>query len=250
MLRYFLFMSGLLSISATCQADSIRIAVASNFSAAIRQLVEQYQSGTSHKIQLTFGSSGKHYAQIIHGAPFDIFFAADSKRPELLETSGVGIKNSRFTYAYGRLALWSTDKSRIDKKGLVLQKATFRHLAIANPKLAPYGAAAMDVLDYLKLKESLQSRLIYGENISQVYQFVASKNAELGFIAYSQLKQVNSSEPGSFWLVPESMHRPIEQQAIQLTNNDIATDFIRFVKSAQGQKIIRSFGYNLRIKVP
>ena len=252
MLRYSLILSGLFLVCGHSQADSIRIAVASNFSAAIKQLVKQYQAKSSHKIELSFSSTGKHYAQIRHGAPFDIFFAADSKRPELLESSGIGIKDSRFTYAYGRLALWSMDKTRVDKNGLILQQANFRHLSIANPKLAPYGAAAMDVLHNLKLTQKLSSKLVYGENISQAYQFIASRNVELGFIAYSQLKQGRTGQTGSgagsgsYWLVPESMHRPIEQQAIQLSDNNVADDFIRFVKSNDGQNIIRTFGYSLK----
>jgi molybdate transport system substrate-binding protein len=212
----------------------------------MKELVKQYQMTSSDEILLSFGSTGKHFAQIHHGAPFDIFFAADSKRPELLESSDTGIKGSRFTYAYGHLALWSTDINKVDNNGLVLQQANFRHLAIANPKLAPYGIAAMDVLQHLRLKDKILPKLVYGENISQTYQFIVSENVELGFIAYSQLKQRNNGEQGSYWLVPESMHRPIEQQAIQLKQNSIADDFLRFVKSNDGQKIIRQFGYSLK----
>ena len=247
--RFFLILSGVFLIFGGCQADTIRIAVASNFSAAIKELVKQYQVGSPHEIKLSVASTGKHFAQIQHGAPFDIFFAADSKRPEILELSGIGIKNSRFTYAYGRLVLWSQATTKVDDKGLILQQADFKRLAIANPKLAPYGAAAMDVLKHFKLNEKLRSKLVYGENISQAYHLVSSKNVELGFIAYSQLRQTTNgkTKPGhaSYWLVPESMHRPIEQQAIQLRKNNVVDDFIRFVKSHDGQNIIRSFGYSL-----
>lgn len=227
------------------RADSIQIAVASNFSATMKALVKQFETISSNEIKLSFGSTGKHYAQIHHGAPFDLFFAADSKRPELLESSGLGIKGSRFTYAYGRLALWSSDVHKIDNQGLVLQQANFQHLALANPKLAPYGSAAMDVLQHLTIKQKILPKLVYGENISQVYQFIVSENVALGFIAYSQLTQASNGQKGSYWLVPESMHRPIEQQAIQLKQNKVADNFLQFVKSNEGQKIIRQFGYSL-----
>jgi len=241
LLCQFLFLS-LFTFSA--QADSARIAVASNFAPTIKKLASAYQTNSGHQIQLAFGSTGKHYAQIHHGAPFDAFFAADVRRAQLLEDEGKAIPGSRFTYAIGQLALWSSNPDMI-RDDSILDSNAFRHLALANPKLAPYGLAAREFMQATGRAEKLKPRLIFGENISQTYQFVASGNAKLGFIAWSQLKRPGHKIRGSWWLIPKNSYTPITQQALLLNNNPAARGFLNFVQSPQGRAIIQSFGYLL-----
>lgn len=226
-------------------ADEIRVAVASNFAGTMQQIAGRFEARTGHKVTLAFGSTGKHYAQIKNGAPFDAFFAADVKRPELLEREGVALPASRFTYAVGKLVLWSAQPGYVDAQGEVLNKGEFRHLALANPKLAPYGKAAEQVLQARGLGESLQGRLVRGENIGQAFQFVRSGNAELGFVAYSQIKNPDVPVSGSFWVVPQPLYTPIEQQAVLLKEGKVARAFLTFVKSEESLEIIHSFGYDI-----
>ena len=227
-------------LSAFAGAESIRLAVASNFSVAINDLIQKFEQSSGHQLTIALGSTGKHYAQIHHGAPFDIFFAADSKRPLLLEKEGVAIDNSRFTYALGRLVLWSAMSDYVDQQGLVLEQEPFKHLAIANPHVAPYGRAAQETLMNLALWESLSGRLVRGENISQTLQFVATGNAELGLIALSQLQQLQG---GSHWLVPLSLHQPIEQQAVLLRDSIASRSFVTYIRSDAAKRIIQQHGY-------
>ena len=225
-------------------ADEIRVAVASNFTAAIKHISERFQKDTGHTITLIFGSTGKHYAQIKNGAPFDAFFAADVKRPALLEQEGVAVPGSRFTYAVGKIILWSPQPGLVDTEANVLKKSDFHHLAIANPKLAPYGQAAREVLQAYGVWEQLQDRLVRGENIEQCYQFVESGNAELGFVAYAQLKRPDHPLAGSMWIVPQALYTPIEQQAVLLKDHEAARAFMAFAKSARARKIIQDLGYD------
>lgn len=228
------------------RAEEIRIAVASNFSDAFRDLVHLYHQRSEHKVVPVFGSTGKHYAQIHNGAPFHAFFAADSKRPGLLEQEGAIQPGSRFTYAIGTLVLWSPDTDIVDDQGEILQQIDrFRYLAMANPKLAPYGRAAQQVLQQQDAWQSLQGRMVRGENIGQTYQFVKTGNAELGFVAYSQIHKPGQAADGSFWLPPRSSYSPIEQQAVLLQDHPVAIEFLAFVRSEQGQKIISDYGYAL-----
>jgi molybdate transport system substrate-binding protein len=206
-------------------------------------LVERFEKESGHTVLVSSGSTGGHYAQIKNGAPFDAFFAADTERPRLLETEGLAVPGSRFLYAVGRVALWSARADYIDADGNVLETGGFRHLAIANPELAPYGAAARDVLTARGLWDGIQSRLVMGQDIGQAYSFVQTGNAELGFVAWSQLKQPNGVIAGSYWLVPESLHRPIEQEAVLLRDVPAARALVEFVKSAEAREIIRSYGY-------
>ena len=224
-------------------AAEIRVAVASNFAAAARSIVERFEAATDHEVTLAFGSTGKHYAQIENGAPFDAFLAADIRRPELLEVEGLALPGSRFTYAVGKLLLWSHEPGYVDSEGEVLERGVFRHLAIANPKLAPYGKAAQEVLQARGLWEELGGRLVRGENIGQTFQFVSSGNAELGFVAYSQVKRPRQPIEGSYWEVPEALYAPIEQQAVLLRENQAARAFLSFVRGDEAVKIIRDFGY-------
>jgi len=232
-------------------AEELRVAVASNFYSTIKAIAEQFELKTAdssdqqHKVILIPGSSGKHYAQIINGAPFDIFFSADTERARLLEQSERAESGTRFTYALGKLILWSSMDNYVDLKGDVLKSKDFRYLAIANPKLAPYGKAAEEVLKSLNIWTDLGGRIVRGENIAQTFQFVSSGNAKLGFVAYSQIKSLDLSISGSFWEVPQSIYSPIEQQAVLLRDSALAREFLSFVKSDESLSIIYESGYGL-----
>jgi molybdate transport system substrate-binding protein len=233
----------LLANMGTTLADTINIAVASNFADPIKELTARYTARSGQRINLVFGSTGKHYAQIRNGAPFAAFFAADAHRPELLEQEGVAVPGSRFTYALGRIVLWSPQAGLVDSQGKVLEGQAFRHLAIANPRLAPYGKAAEQFLENRGLWEGLQGRLVRGENIGQTYQFIRSGNAELGLVAYSQVKSPGHPAEGSLWEVPPTEYDPIAQQAVLLQDHPVARAFLDYVKSPEAVAIIRGFGY-------
>jgi molybdate transport system substrate-binding protein len=223
-------------------ADRLRIAVASNFSSTMQTLASQFEQQSGHEIDLIFGSSGKLYAQIINGAPFDAFFSADVLRAEKLEQEGRIQPGSRFIYAYGQLVLWSPDPALIDPDLAVLSNPNFYHLAIANPRLAPYGLAAQQTLQKLTVWAPLQSYIVRGENIGQTYQFIQSGNAELGFVALSQL-QSDDLKHGSYWQVPEDLYAPIEQQAVQLSAKPPVRDFMTYVQTPDSKSLIQQSGY-------
>lgn len=225
-------------------AAELRVAAASNFTRAMTAIARVFEQNTQHRVLLSFGSTGKHYAQIRNGAPFDAFFAADARRPELLEQEGLAIPGSRFTYALGKVVLWSPQVDYVDKDGEILALGQFRHLAIANPRLAPYGVAAQQILQARGLWDELSQRLVRGENMGQAFQFVKSGNAELGFVAWSQLLLPGHPVEGSYWDVPQSLYRPIEQQAVLLKDNDAARAFISFMRSEEIIKIIQEHGYD------
>jgi molybdate transport system substrate-binding protein len=227
------------------EAGELHIAVAANFIAPLTEISAAFEDATDHRIVLIPGSTGKHYAQIINGAPFDVFFSADTEHPTLLDNAGLAIHGSRYTYALGRLVLWSPQRDFIQAGGDVLTTDNFRYIAIANPRLAPYGKAAREMLQKIHQWERLKTKLVQGENISQAFQFVYSGNAELGFIAHSQLIALTHDKPGSSWLVPENMHAPIAQQAIQLTDSGIARLFLDYAKLPEAQQIILKYGYDL-----
>jgi len=231
-------------------ADEIKIAVASNFYPTMKELVKHFESitlnsDTTNNIVLISGSSGKHYAQILNGAPFDLFFSADKLRPNMLEKEDVFNNQSRFTYALGKLALWSSFNEYVDSDGQVLYTDDFRFLAIANPKIAPYGVASKETLTSMNLWQDMEEKLVRGENIAQTFQFAKSGNAKLGFVSYSQILSLNSSSEGSYWLVPQSMYQPIEQQAILLKDSSLGKDFLSFIKSNEALDIIKRNGYDL-----
>ncbi len=232
-------------LSGHALADNLRVAVASNFSGAIKQISRQFEADTNHKVVLIIGATGKHYAQIINSAPFDIFLAADVKRPKRLEQEGIALANTRFTYAIGKLVLWSPKSELIDKEGKVLDGSDFRFLAVANPKLAPYGKGAQQILQGRGLWKSLRKQIVRGENISQTFQFVKSGNAELGFVAYSQIKAPDHSIEGSYWEIPQSLYDPIKQQAVLLKDTKAAREFLDFMKDDKALKIIKGFGYGV-----
>lgn len=225
------------------RAAEIRVAVASNFTDAARQIARRFEAESGHRAVLVFGSTGKHYAQILNGAPFDAFLAADVHRPELLETAGIAVPGSRFTYAVGRIVLWSRQPGYVDPAGKVLESGDFRHLALANPQLAPYGRAAREVLEARGLWARFEGRMVRGETIGQAYQFVYSGNAELGFVAYAQIVRPGAPPEGSWWEVPQELYAPIEQQAVLLTEDAAARAFIEFVRSEAAREIIRAHGY-------
>jgi molybdate transport system substrate-binding protein len=230
-------------------ADEVRVAVASNFYPAMKEIALQYElkkskTSENHKIVLIPGSSGRHYAQIMNGAPFDLFFSADKVRPILLEKKGISENGSRFTYALGKLVLWSSLDGFVEKEERLYHK-DLRFIAIANPKIAPYGVAAKEALISINLWEGMKSKLIRGENIAQTFQFVNSGNAKLGFVSYSQLMNPNYPVGGSFWMVPQSLYKPIEQQAVLLRESLLGKDFLSFMRTDQSLKIISKFGYDL-----
>jgi molybdate transport system substrate-binding protein len=231
------------ALSMPVHADQTRVAVATNFVTTMAELVAAFEAVSEHTVVVSAGSTGAHYAQIKNGAPFELFFAADVERPKLLEDEGVAVQGSRFTYAIGRIALWSPRPGFVDADGRVLETASFRHIAIANPDLAPYGAAAREVLERRGLWEALRGRIVQGQDIGQTYSFVYTGSAELGFVAYSQLVRGDTPVEGSVWLVPEELHTPIEQQAVLLKDAPAARAFLDFVKSADARAIIRRFGY-------
>ena len=229
----------------TTHAAEVIVAVASNFTNPAKDIAMGFEQQTGHKAKLVFGSSGRIFAQISHGAPFDIFLSADSMKPAALVAQGMTLPHSRFTYAIGALALWSPKTDYVKAGGDVLKDSEFKRLAIANPKLAPYGIAAREVLQSLALYKTLSPKLVRGENIAQTYQFVATGNAELGFIARSQLPK---GKTGSVWIIPDSLHKPIRQDAVILKsaeNNQAALAFANFLRSEWAKELIKRHGYKL-----
>ena len=223
-------------------------AVAANFTAPVQQIVELFQKETGHTVKLSFGSSGKFYSQIKEGAPFDVFLAADEKNPKLLEQEGLAVSDSRFVYALGKLVLWSATPGFVDDKGAVLSKGSYNKIAYADPKLAPYGLAAQETLQKMSLWDKVQGKLVTGESITQTYQFAATGNADLAFIALAQVTKDGKVSEGSWWIVPADMYNPIKQSAVQLSaarDRAAAQAFMTFLKSEKAIAIIRSFGYAL-----
>ena len=235
-----------LLVSGMACADEVQVAVAANFTAPMQKIAAEFEKDTGHKVQLAFGSTGKFYAQIKNGAPFEILLAADDTTPEKLEKEGVGVANTRFTYAIGKLVLWSSRPGFVDEKGEVLKKGDFKHVSIANPKLAPYGQAAIETLTALKLLDAIQPKFVQGENISQTHQFIATGNAELGFIALSQVMKDGKIAEGSAWVVPSSLHQPIRQDAVLLENGKgkaAPAALMKYLAGDKARAVIKSFGY-------
>jgi len=237
-----LFLAGL----PPARAETVHVAVAANFQVPMKIIAESFEKTSGHEVRISSGSTGKFYAQIKNGAPFDVFFAADVETPARLEKENAIVPGSRFTYAIGTLVLWSAKKDVVDSKGEILQKPSWRHLAIASPKLAPYGLAAKETLEKRGLWDAIQPRLVQGENIAQTYQFAATGNAELGFVALSQVYRDGRIQSGSAWIVPAADHSPIRQDAVILNrgrDNAAAAALMAYLKTGPGLNIIRSFGY-------
>ena len=239
---FWLLLSGGI-LGAERENEAIQIAVASNFLLPMRMLADEFELQTGTEVILSSGSSGKLYAQIKNGAPYQLFFSADQLKPQALEADGLAEEFSRYTYALGKLALVRAPHVVHDPKEVLLD-GRFKRLAIANPRAAPYGQAAVEVLEALNISEELVELLIRGENISQAYQFVSSGNVELGFVALSQVL----AKTGSYWLVPEDLYSPIRQDMVMLKgakDSQAAKSFSEWIKSEEAREIIRSFGYGL-----
>lgn len=229
------------------RAEQVMVAVASNFTAPMQEIEQAFEATTPHELTLVIGSSGKIYAQIQHGAPYDVFLSADQDKPQRLEDKGLAVKGSRFTYAQGTLALWHYGN---ENPHTLLMENRYQHIAVANPKLAPYGLAAKETLEALGLANQAQSKQVTGENITQAWQFTASGNAELGLVALSQLvsNTENKHKKGQFWLVPQSLYSPVYQDAVLLTDasdNPAAKAFMRFLKSDKAREIMEGYGYGV-----
>jgi molybdate transport system substrate-binding protein len=229
-------------------SEEVQVAVAANFTGPMQIIATEFEKDTGHKAQLVFGATGKFYAQIRNGAPFGILLAADEQTPVRLVQEGAAVSGSQFTYAIGKLVLWSTKPGLVDDEGAVLSKPSFAHLAYSNPKLAPYGAAAVEAMNALGVFETLQPKLVQGENIAQAYQFVLSGNAELGFVALSQVLKDGKIAQGSAWVLPQRLYSPIRQVAVILDkgkDNAAAKSLMAYLRSDKAKATIREYGYDL-----
>lgn len=229
-------------------ADEAQVAVAANFAEPIKAIAAVLEKTTGHKLKITLGATGKLYAQITNGAPFDVLLAANTDTPVALEKDGLAQPGSRFTYATGKLVLWSADAAKVDAKGDVLKNGNFRKLAYAAPKIAPYGAAAVQVMEALGLQAALAPKLVQGESIGQTFTFVFTGNAELGFVAMSQVLEGGQLKSGSMWVIPQNLYRPIQQDAVLLkhgASNPAAQALMTLLKSSNIKDLIRSYGYAL-----
>ncbi|KTB54975.1 molybdate ABC transporter substrate-binding protein [Pseudomonas viridiflava ICMP 13104] len=235
-------------VTSSAFADEVQVAVAANFTAPIQAIAKDFEKDTGHTLVAAFGATGQIYTQIKNGAPFEVFLSADDTTPAKLEQEGDTVKGSRFTYAIGTLALWSAKEGYVDSKGDVLKANQYQHLSIANPKTAPYGLAATQVLSKLGLTEATKAKIVEGQSITQAYQFVSTGNAELGFVALSQVYKDGKLTSGSAWIVPDSLHDPIKQDAVILTkgkDNAAAKALVEYLKGPKAAAIIKSFGYQL-----
>ena len=234
-------------IGISAYADDVSVAVAANFTAPMQKIAVDFEKETGHKVAASFGATGKFYAQIKNGAPFEVLLSADDETPTKLVNEKAAVAGSQFTYAVGKLVLWSANATLVDATGEVLKKGNFAHLSVASPKLAPYGAAAVEVMKGLGVYDALLPKVVQGENISQAYQFVSTGNAELGFVALSQVLKDGKIE-GSSWVVPASLHQPIRQDAVILDSGKgkpAAVAFLNFLKGEKAKEVIKSFGYSV-----
>jgi molybdate transport system substrate-binding protein len=240
-------------LCANAKAEEVTVAVAANFTAPMQKIAQAFEQDTRHKAKLVFGSTGKFYAQIKNGAPFALLLSADVETPARLEQEGAAVAGTRFTYAVGRLALWSKNPALVDNKGQVLlskntDKNSFKKLAIADPKLAPYGAAAIEVIERMGVIAKVRPKLVQGDSIGQAFQFVMTENAELGFVAYSQISTDGRITQGSAWVVPQNLYTPLRQDAALLSlgkDNAAALALIKYMRTDRAQTIIRTYGYTL-----
>ncbi len=235
-----------LGLPTIAEADEVQVAVAANFLAPLQEIAKSFEKETGHQTLITSGATGQLFTQIQHGAPFEVMISADAKTPKKLVKNELALADSQFTYARGKLVLWSVDPALVDAGGAVLKTGKFKHLAIANPKTAPYGTAAMEALDKLGLSASLKSKLVEGENISQAKQFVDTGNAEVGFVALSQIYKNGKITKGSAWVVPLDLYAPIYQDAVLLKkgeDNPAATALLNYLKSDKAKAIMTTYGY-------
>lgn len=237
-----------LTVTGAAHAGEVQVAVAANFAGPMEKLAAEFARDTGHKAIVASGATGKFYAQIRNGAPFEVLLSADDETPAKLEKENHVVAGSRFTYATGRLVLWSAKDGVVDNGANVLKTGSFKHLSIANPKTAPYGAAAVSTLARLGLTDTVQARIVQGENIAQAWQFVSTGNAELGFVAQSQVWRDGKFTSGSGWIVPSSMHAPIRQDAALLTkgkDNEAARALLDYLRSDKAKAVIRAYGYEV-----
>lgn len=238
----------LAAVAGTLHAAEANVAVAANFAEPIKAIASVLEKTTGHTLKISIGATGGLYAQIKNGAPFDVMLSADTKTPAQLETDGLAQPGSRFTYATGKLVLWSADAAKVDAQGNVLKGDGFRKIAIANPKTAPYGAAAVETMDKLGLSAALTPKLVTGESIGQTYNFVHTGNAEIGFVAMSQVLEGGRLKGGSMWVVPQNLYGAIQQDAVLLkraANNEAAQALMKLLKSPNIKDLIRSYGYDI-----
>ena len=246
LVRLVCLMTMYLYLSTPALAGDVQVAVAANFTEPAKDIAVAFEKKTGHHVVMSFGPSGGFYSQIQQGAPFEVFLSADAERPTKLEAENLGVKGSRFVYAYGKLVLWSATPGFVDDKGAVLARGKFQHIAIADPAAAPYGTAAVETMKKLSLYDTLAPKVVKGSSIAQAYGFVDTGSAELGFVALSQVFKTNK---GSRWVVPAADYTPIDQQAILLNpgaNDPAAKAFITFLKSTDAVKIIKSYGYEVK----
>lgn len=245
-LRYLVCCALPLLWTHTSLAADVSVAVAANFAAPMKIIAQDFERATGHRAVLSFGSTGQFYAQIKNGAPYALLLAADAHTPAKIEKEGLGVTGTTFTYAIGQLVLWSKTSGRVDDRGEILKSGNFSKLAIANPKLAPYGAAAIEVLNHLGVMSQVKPKIVEGANIAQTYQFVFSENADLGFVALSQVYENGKLKQGSGWIVPTSLHSPIKQDAIMLNpgrDSPAAIALLTYLRSDAAKAVIRKFGY-------
>ena len=241
-------LSVLLLVGQTSWAASVLVAVAANFSKPMTEIAAEFEKATGHSAKLSFGSSGKFVSQLENGGPFEVLLSEDEKGPQKLVQDGLAVPDSRFIYALGRLVLWSATSGYVDDQGNILTTGGFKHLALADPKLAPYGAAAVEVLKKMGLFKKLQPLFVQGENIAQTYQFISTANAELGFVALSQVIENGKVAKGSGWIIPANYYAPIRQGAVLMkkgAENPAAPALLSYLKSAPALAIIEKYGYEL-----
>lgn len=227
-------------------ASEVMIAVAANFTAPMKAIIARFEQATGHRVRVSYGATGKFYAQIRNGAPFEALLAADQRRPALLDSEGVGVPGSRFTYATGTLVLWSAQPDKVGDGPELLEAGAFNKLSLANPKLAPYGEAAIQTLEALGLRDQLEPKFVMGENIAQTFQFVDTGNADLGFVALSQVMRDGEIRKGSGWVVPAELHEPIRQDAVVLKkgeHNAALQALMAYLQSDATRTLIQSYGY-------
>ncbi len=244
--RYLLILIASALAGLNVHAAEVTVAVAANFAAPMKMIARQFAAETGHQIRMSFGSTGQFYAQIKNGAPFAVLLAADERTPEKIEKEGLGVAGTRTTYAIGKLVLWSKTPGLVDGDGAILNSGAVEKIAIANPKLAPYGAAAIEVIKKLGLTDNLTSKLVEGSSVGQAFQFVASGNAAMGFIALSQVYENGKIKDGSAWVVPAGMYQPVKQDAILLNagrGNPAAVSLMQYLRGDQARTIMRLFGY-------
>jgi molybdate transport system substrate-binding protein len=235
-------------VTCSVNAGEVNAAVAANFTVPVQQIAALFEKETGNTVKFSFGSTGKFYSQIKEGAPFDVLLVADEKTPKKMEQEGLAVANTGFVYAIGKLVLWSAKAGYVDEKGAVLSNGSYNKLSYADPKLAPYGLAAQETLQKLNLWDKVQSKLVTGDSITQAYQFAATGNAELAFIALSQITKDGKVTEGSWWIISAELYSPIKQSAILLSaakDKAASQAFLNFLKSEKAVAIIRNFGYEL-----